>query len=58
VKEDYLTDLIGKSVVVETIEMTYTGNLVEVSHQDVHLQSEIGWVVIPIERVTAIRQAE
>ena len=51
-------DLIGKTVVVETFEITYTGKLIEVGDQEVHLQTDTGWVVIPIDRVTNIQGEE
>jgi hypothetical protein len=50
--------LVGKTVLVETYEVTYTGTLIEVGDQDVHLQSETGWIVIPVERITDIREKE
>jgi hypothetical protein len=53
-----LIDLIGKLVIVETDEMLYEGKLVEIGEDEVHLESELGWVVIPMERVTSIREKE
>jgi hypothetical protein len=53
-----MMDLIGKLVDVETPETIYTGKLIEMSEEEVHLESEIGWVVIPIERVTSIREKD
>jgi ribosome maturation factor RimP len=49
-------DLIGKLVIVETEETMYTGKLIEVGEEEVHLESEMGWVVIPMQRVTSIRE--
>ena len=51
-------NLIGKTVVVVTFETTYTGTLIEVGDQEVHLQSDIGWIVVPIERITDIKEKE
>jgi hypothetical protein len=51
-------DLIGKLVIVETAEAMYTGILIEVGEEEVHLESEMGWVVIPMQRVTSIREKE
>jgi hypothetical protein len=51
-------DLIGKLVIVETAETMYTGKLIEVGEDEVHLESELGWVVIPMERVTSIREKD
>jgi len=53
-----MIELIGKTVMVETAETIYTGKLVEVGEEEVHLESELGWIVIPLERVTAIREPD
>jgi hypothetical protein len=53
-----MQNLVGKTVVVETFEITYTGTLVELGEQEAHLQTDIGWIVIPIERITDIREKE
>jgi sporulation protein YlmC with PRC-barrel domain len=51
-------NLIGKQVVVETEETTYTGKLVEMGEEEVHLESESGWIVIPVDRVASIREKD
>ena len=51
-------ELVGKPVVVETFETTYAGTLIEVGEQDVHLQTDTGWIVIPVERITDIHEKE
>ena len=53
-----MIDLIGKMVVVETQETSYSGKLVEIGEEEVYLESEIGWIVIPVERVTSIREKD
>jgi len=53
-----MIELIGKIVDVETTETLYTGKLIEVGEQEVHLQSESGWIVIPVEKVTSIKERE
>ena len=53
-----MDNLIGKLVVVETQETTYTGKLSEIGEDDVHLETEMGWIVIPMERVALIREKE
>ena len=53
-----MVDLIGKMVIVETRETTYTGKLVEIGEEEVHLESEMGWIVIPVDRVASIREKE
>lgn len=51
-------DLIGKIVEVGTAETLYLGKLVEINENEVHLESEAGWLVIPIERVAFVREKE
>jgi len=53
-----MIDLTGKIVIVETHETTYTGRLVEIGEEDVQLETDMGWIVIPVERVTSIREKE
>ena len=50
--------LMGKIVYVETPETRYSGKLVEIGEKEIHLESETGWVIIPVERVTDIREKE
>jgi len=45
-------------VIVETAETMYAGKLIEVGEEEVHLESEMGWVVIPMQRVTSIREKD
>ncbi|MFZ6016447.1 MAG: hypothetical protein ACOYU0_02315 [Nitrospirota bacterium] len=51
-----MIDLVGKIVEVETGDIVYTGRLIEVGEDDVHLESETGWIVIPINRIVFIRE--
>jgi hypothetical protein len=52
-------DLIGKIVIVEAEDgITYTGKLVEVGEEEVHLESELGWIVIPVDKISNIREKE
>ena len=51
-------ELIGKIVVVEANEISYTGKLVEIGEEEVHLESESGWIVIPVDSVSSIRKKE
>jgi hypothetical protein len=53
-----MQNLVGKTVVVDTFETTYTGTLVELGEKEVYLQSDTGWMVIPIDRVTNIKEKE
>ncbi len=53
-----MEELTGKKVEVNTVDTLYTGILVEIGESEVQLQSETGWVVIPLERVVEIKAAE
>jgi hypothetical protein len=51
-----MTDLIGKVVEVGSVDIVYTGRLVEVNENEVHLESESGWIVVPVDRIAYIRE--
>jgi hypothetical protein len=53
-----MMELIGKIVEVGTVETVYIGKLVEVNEEEVHLESESGWIVVPVDRVAYIREKE
>lgn len=53
-----MTDLIGKIVEVGTVETLYTGKLIEINENEVHLETDSGWLVIPIERIAFVREKE
>lgn len=53
-----MVNLIGKIVEVGTGDSIYTGKLVEVNENEVHLESELGWIVVPVEKVAYIREKE
>ncbi|MEW6419459.1 MAG: hypothetical protein AB1480_15325 [Nitrospirota bacterium] len=53
-----MIDLVGKIVDVETPDIIYTGKLIEVGEEEVHLESESGWIVIPVEKIMLIREKE
>jgi hypothetical protein len=38
--------------------MTYTGKLIEVGEDEVHLETESGWIVIPVDRIMIIREKD
>lgn len=51
-------DLTGKIVIVEAEDgITYTGKLIEVGEEEVYLEGETGWIMIPVERIADIRKA-
>ncbi len=49
-----MLDLIGKEVEVRTSEIFYKGTLVEIGETEIHLRSETGWIVVPVEKVVEI----
>ncbi len=53
-----MLDLIGKIVEVVANDVTYTGKLVEIGEEEVFIESDSGWIVIPVERVAAIKEKE
>ena len=53
-----MLDLIGKLVLVEAHGITYTGKLIEIGEEEVHLESETGWIVIPVNSIATIREKE
>ena len=53
-----MMNLIGKVVEVGTVDVTYTGRLVEINGEEVHLETEMGWIVIPVERIAFMREKE
>lgn len=50
--------LIHKNVEVITSETTYRGILIEVGISEIQLQGETGWIVVPLEKVLEVREAE
>ena len=50
--------LTGKEVVVHTSETIYRGKLIELGETELYLQSEDGWIVIPVEKIADIKAAE
>ena len=53
-----MIELIGKVVEVGTPETTYLGRLAEVNEEEVYLETEGGWVVVPLDRIAYIRESE
>ncbi|MEJ2683617.1 MAG: hypothetical protein P8Z71_04375 [Candidatus Sulfobium sp.] len=53
-----MRELVGKIVEVHTADITYTGRLVEVGEEDVYLESESGWVVVPVGTVAFIKEKD
>ena len=53
-----MTNLIGKIVEVGTVETLYYGKLVEINENEVHLETESGWLVVPLDRIAFVREKE
>jgi hypothetical protein len=51
-----MIDLVGTMVEVGTVEAVYEGKLVEINDYEIHLKSESGWVVIPMDRVAYVKE--
>jgi hypothetical protein len=51
-------DLIGKIVEVGTPETLYYGKLIEINENEVHLQTDSGWLVVPLDKVAFVRERE
>ncbi len=50
-----MQELIGKEVEVNTVEIMYRGVLIEVGENEIQLQSQNGWITIPIEKVVDVK---
>ena len=53
-----MIELIGKIVEVGTVETLYYGKLIEINDNEVHLQTDTGWLVVPLDRVAFVREKE
>jgi len=51
-------ELIGRVVEVVTPQTVYRGVLVEIGEAEIYIRSESGWLAVPVESVTAVREAE
>ncbi|MBI4689439.1 MAG: hypothetical protein HY754_04100 [Nitrospirae bacterium] len=51
-----MIDLVGKVVEVLTLDTTYIGKLIEIGETEVYIESESGWMVIPVEKIMAINE--
>jgi ferredoxin-fold anticodon binding domain-containing protein len=57
-REVDMLDLVGKEVEVVTVEAVYSGVLIQVTEDEVLLQSESGWISVPTEKVALVREKE
>ena len=53
-QEGAMIELIDKEVEVKTPDIIYRGVLVEIGVNDVHLKSESGWIVVPMDKIIGI----
>lgn len=53
-----MIELIDKEVEVKTPDIIYRGVLVEIGVNDVHLKSESGWIVVPMDKIVGIEAVE
>ncbi len=51
-----MIELIGRIVEVNANGITYRGRLVEIGETEINLESDLGWIVIPIEQVASINE--
>ena len=49
--------LTGKEVIVLTSETTYRGKLIELSSTELYLQSDEGWIMVPVDKIADIQEA-
>lgn len=54
--QENVNDLIRQEVEIFALGIRYTGTLIEVNDQEVHLQSPLQWIVLPVSHVTSIRK--
>jgi len=50
-----VAELVGKKVEVMALDIIYRGKLVEIDETEVHIETELGWVVIPVTHIAFIR---
>jgi hypothetical protein len=53
-----MQELTGREVEVTTFETVYRGILIEIGASEVHLQSETGWIVVPVAKIVDIKAVE
>jgi hypothetical protein len=51
-----MIDLIGKRVEVNAVDTVYAGILVEINENEVCLETESGWIVVPVDRIASIEE--
>ncbi len=54
--QENVNDLIRQEVEIIALGIRYAGTLIEVNDQEVHLQSPLQWIVLPVSNVTSIRR--
>jgi len=51
-------ELMGKEVEVITPEVVYRGTLIEITETEIHLQSSLAYITIPMERVISLKAVD
>jgi hypothetical protein len=51
-----VNELVGKIVEIETGDVEYAGRLIEIGEEEVYIESETGWIVLPMEVIALIRE--
>jgi ribosome maturation factor RimP len=53
-----MQELVGHEVEVQTLETMYRGTLVEIGEENIHIQTERGWITIPHEKIAHIKAVD
>ncbi len=53
-----MQEFIGKEVEVTTVETVYRGTLIEISENEIMLQSQSGWIAVSMNKVTDVRAVD
>lgn len=53
-----MQDFTGKEVVVHTTETIYRGTFIEMGEEELYLQAEDGWIMVPVDKIALIKEAE
>lgn len=49
-------NLMGKEVEFQANGITYRGKLVQITENEVHLQTTMGWIVIQTDKITSMTE--
>ena len=57
VRENRHQALMGREVEVMAAGILYRGKFVEMTHEDVKLRGPTGWIILPVDRVSSVKEA-